>query len=91
MVHTVLYKIFETDGKKPVVNIAKILKGLKNNGWIAEEKKSYTLLKVCLQYKRDVFDLKRRLAAKKNRPNTIVEIIGEDSEVFNSVSLNSQH
>jgi hypothetical protein len=68
-------KIFEGDKNPPKVNIQKIISGIIYENVKYSVKNKDIILDIVLPTKQVFLELKRRLSAKRNRPNTIVEVL----------------
>ena len=69
-------KIVDKNNSYPNVNIPKILSGISHQDASYSIDNNTLILTTTVPSLQDFGELKRRLSAKKNRPNTILEVIG---------------
>ena len=68
-------KISEGDKSPPKVNIQKIISGIIYENVKYSVQNNSIILEIILPTKQVFLELKRRLSAKRNRPNTLVEVL----------------
>jgi hypothetical protein len=68
-------KILDKSGKTPQINIPKILEGLLHEEAGYSIENNAIFLTAVVPTKQLFVELKRRLSAKKNRPETVVEVL----------------